>query len=67
MTIKTLRRRLDRLESDRSGNQPVLMIWDDGVDPDIELQAEKAKREGRQVMVLRWQSRRTESGCARCR
>jgi hypothetical protein len=52
VTIKTLRRRLDRIESDRVGKLPVLMIWDDGVDPDIELQAEKAERECRQLMAL---------------
>ena len=57
VTIKTLRRRLDRIESDRLGKQPVLMIWDDGDDPDIELQAEKAERDVRQVMVLRWQTK----------
>ena len=55
MTIKTLQRRLDRLETDRRGDRSVLLLWDDGDDPNIEHKAEKAQREGRRVIVLRWQ------------
>lgn len=60
MTTKTLRRRLDRLESNRRGNHTVLMLWGNDDDPDIKRQAEMAKREGRQVLVLRWRSDSSE-------
>ena len=56
MTIRSLRRRLDRLEQDLKPDLPVLMLWHDGNDRDIERQAEKARAAGRQVIIVGWQN-----------
>ena len=56
MTVKNLRRRLDRLEKARKPDLPVLMLWHDGDDRDIERQAVKARAQGRKIMTIRWQS-----------
>jgi hypothetical protein len=56
MTLRHLRRRLDRIEADRQPKLPPLILWHDGDDRDIQRQAEIARAQGRQVMLIRWRS-----------
>ena len=53
-TLRSISKRLDKIEQARKPDLPVLMLWHDGDDRDIERQAEKARAQGRQVTMIRW-------------
>jgi len=54
--VKSLRRRLERIEARLTEAKRPLYIFDDGQDENLPERIRQAKAEGREVIVVRWAS-----------